>query len=326
MTSKTLAIFFRQFATLINSGININRVLNSLEARNRNSQLRKAAAGIKDRIQRGDTLAKAMANYPNLFTPVQLKIIEVGEKGGTLAENIQSIADDLEQNWRLQLKLIINLVYPVILLHAAVFIPAIQTLVLEGFVPFLKRLFPFVISLYSFLFIVWLTAKIASKSAGVKRFFQAIGIHLLIIGPLMKRLAIARFFANLGILYKSGASIAISLETSAEACGNLLIRDSILKILPDIHRGETLTSTLSKISYFPLETIDLVSAGEESGKLDDMFLQLAKNYQAESNATIQKLLIIMPILLYLAIAGYIAYFVISSYIEHFNKIFTLGSY
>jgi len=326
MTKKTLASFFRQFATLINSGIDINRVLNSLEARSRNNQLRKAASGIKDRIQRGDTLAKAMANYPNLFTPVQLKIIEVGEKGGRLAENIQSIADDLEQNWRLQLKLIINLIYPVILLHAAVFIPAIQTLVLEGFVPFLKRLFPFVISLYSFLFIIWLAAKISNKYRKVKHLFQVVGLHLLIIGPLLRRLAIARFFANLGILYRSGAGIVSSLETAAESCGNLVIKNSILSVVPEIRRGETLTSALSKVPHLPLVAIDMVSAGEESGKLEEMFAKLAQNYQAESNATIQKLIIIMPILLYFAIMAYIAYFVISSYIGYFNKIFTLGSY
>ena len=326
ITQKSLAGFFRQFATLIGSGIDVSRALNSLEARNRYNQIGKMVSGIRTRIQQGSTLAGAMAHYPNFFTPTQLMIIEVGEKGGRLAENLRSIAEELEQNWRVKLKLITNLIYPVILLHTVIIIPAISTWFLQGFIPFLKRVFSFIIPLYGFFFVIWLVIHTASKSTGLKRLFQGVGIHLLVIGPLMKRLAVARFFSSLGILYHSGADIVRSLETAAEGCGNLIIKDAILTIVPEVRQGQTLTLTLSKIPYFPPETIDMVSAGEESGKLDEIFPQLAKNYQTEANTAIQRLVIIMPILLYLAIVGYIAYYVISFYIGYFTNIFTLSSY
>ena len=320
ITQKGLASFYHEFGTLVNAGVNVLQALRSLENSTVNFQLKGIIRGVRTEIEKGATLTQAMGIYPHVFSSLQLRIIEIGEKSGKLDKSLFRIGDNLDRNYKNQTKLMLGFIYPVLLIHAVIFIPAIPTLFLEGFAPFLKTVLGRLTLLYGFFLLILLIVKISNRNFGLRKFFQYIFGCVPVIGPLIKKLAIARFMWNLSALHSAGENMVRAVQISADGCGSIPIANSILKILPDIERGGNLTSAFTKVRYFPSLVIEMLSAGEESGKIDDMLDKIGKYYEEESDATIKRIVVVAPFLVYLAVACYIGYIVISFYVGYFNQI------
>ena len=110
------------------------------------------------------------------------------------------------------------------------------------------------------------------------------------------------------------------MKLAVEGCGNIPLSDAILKILPDIEQGKSLTSAFRKVRFFPSMVTEMLSAGEQSGKIDDMLDKVAEYYEAEHETVVKRIIVILPVLIYLVVALYIAYVVISSYTGYLNQI------
>ncbi len=141
-----------------------------------------------------------------------------------------------------------------------------------------------------------------------------------IVGPLIKRLAIARFMWNLSALHSAGENMVRAVRLAAEGCGSIPITNAIFKVLPDIEQGGSLTSAFRRVRFFPSMVIEMLSTGEESGRIDDMLNKIAEYYEAESDTIVKRIVIILPVLVYLAVALYIASIVIRSYTGYFSQI------
>ena len=320
ITQKRLANFYHQFATLINSGVNITQSLRSLGESTSHIQFRKIIYGIRAEVQEGRALAEAMGFYPRVFSNLQLRIIEIGEKTGKLGESLARIGDNLDRNHRIQTKLITGFIYPVLLFHAAIFIPAVPVLFLQGFLPFLKAISALIIPLYAVVLFILLIVKISNRNFGLKRFFQYTFGCVPIAGPLIKRLSIARFMWNLSALHSAGENMIRSVSLAAQGCGSVPIADSIFKILPEIEQGGSLTSAFRKVRFFPSMVIEMLASGEESGRIDDMLNKVAEYYETESETIVKRIIIILPILVYLVVALYIASIIIRFYTGYLNQI------
>jgi type IV pilus assembly protein PilC len=323
ITQKSLANFYHEFGVLINAGVNINQALQSLLNSISGFELKRIIGGIKTEIERGKTLAEAMAAYPRLFSALQLRIVDIGERSGKLSESLQSIADNLERNHRIRTKFITGFIYPVLLLHAAIFIPAIHVLILEGLLPYLKIVAGRIIVLYGVGLIVVLVVKITNRIYGLKSFFQYTFNYVPIVGPLIKRLAIARFMWNLSALYSAGENVVTSVKIAAESCDNIPLSNSIFKILPEIKQGGSLTSALRRVRFFPSMVSEMLSAGEESGRIGNMLDKIAEYYEKESETIVKRLVIILPLFVYLLVMLYIAYIVLSFYVGYLSQINSL---
>jgi len=323
ITQKTLSNFYHEFGTLIRAGVNILQALRSLSNSTSHFQLKKIIRGVRSEIEKGASLTKAMGIYSNVFSPLQLRIVEIGEITGKLDKSLFKIGDNLERNYRLQTKLITGFLYPVLLLHAAIFIPALPALVLEGFLPFLKIVATKIILLYGIALIVVLIVKISNRIEGLKKIFQYILSYLPIIGSFTKRLSIIRFMGNLSALHGAGENMVEAVSLSAEGCGSTPLANSILKILPEIERGGNLTSAFSKLRFFPSMAIEMLSTGEESGRIDDMLDKVAEYYEIEHETIVKRLVILLPVLVYFAVALYIASIIISSYMGYFGQMDSL---
>lgn len=320
ITQRRLANFYHQFATLINSGIAVNQALRSLLNSTYHSQLKRVITEIGARIERGETLAGAMAAYPNIFSVLQLRIVDIGEKTGRLGESLYRIGNNLERNHKIRTKFITGFLYPVFLLHAVVFIPAVPKLILEGLLPFLRQVAVGIIPLYSLGLITVLAAKIINRIATLKRVFQYVFGCIPVVGSLIKRLAIARFMWNLSALYNAGENIVSSVKISADSCDNIPLSNAILKTLPDIERGGSLTSAFSKVRLFPSTVIEMLSAGEHSGRVGDMLEKIAEYYETEYETIVKRLVIILPIFVYMLVMLYIAWVIISFWMGYFQQI------
>lgn len=320
ITQKRLANFYHEFSTLVNSGVDIIQALRSLGSSTSHIQLKKIIYSIRAEIEKGKTLAEAMSFYPNVFSSLQLRIVEIGEKTGKLGVSLSRIGDNLDRNHKNQIQLITGFIYPVFLLHAAIFVPAIPQLFLGCFSGFLETILRMIIPLYGIFLFILLVVKISNRNYGLRKFFHYTFNCVPIAGPLIKRLAIARFMWNLSALHSVGENMVGAIKLSAKGCGSIPLANSIFKVLPDIERGGNLTSAFKKVRFFPSMVIEMLSAGEESGKIDDMLEKIAEYYEAESDTVIKRIVIILPILVYLAVALYIAHIIISFYIGYFNQI------
>ncbi len=323
ITQKRLSNFYHQFATLINAGVSITPALRSLWESTGHIQFKRIIYGIRKKIEEGGTLTDAMSYYPNVFSTLQLRIVEIGEKTGKLGESLARIGDNLDRNYRIQAKLITGFLYPIFLVHAAIFIPAIPQLFLGSFSSFLKTVAMGIIPLYGFALIVLVIVKISNRNLGLKTFFQYTFGYVPVIGPLLKRLAIARFMWNLSVLHGAGEDIVRSIKLSAEACGSIPIANAVFNIIPDIERGGTLTEAFSKVRFFPNMIIEMLSAGEQSGKIDAMLDKIAEYYEEESDTIVKRILIFLPVLIYLVVAFYIASIIIRFYVGYFSQIDSL---
>lgn len=319
ITQKTLSNFYHEFGTLIHAGVNILQVLRSLGNSTSHPQLRRIIRGIATEIEKGATLTQAMGIYSNVFSSLQLRIVEIGEKTGKLDKSLFQIGNNLDRNHRIQTKLITGFIYPVFLIHAAVLIPAIPVLILEGLVPFFKAVSGTLAFLYGFFLLIFVIVKFSNRNYGLKRFFQYFFGYVPIIGPLIKRLAIARFMWNLSALHGAGENMVKAVSLSAEGCGNIPIANAVFRVLPDIERGGSLTSAFRKVRFFPNMVIEMLSAGEESGRIDDMLDKIAEYYEEESDTIIKRIVVILPVVVYLAVALYIAIIVIRFWTGYFGQ-------
>jgi type IV pilus assembly protein PilC len=320
ITQKTLSNFYHEFGTLIHAGVNILQALRSLGNSTSHPQLRRTIRGIASEIEKGASLTESMKVYPDIFSSLQLRIVEIGEKTGKLDKSLFQIGNNLDRNHRIQTKLITGFMYPVFLIHAAIFIPAIPTLFLEGFVPFLKVVSGAIALLYGFFLLIFVIVKFSNRNYGLKMFFQYFFGYVPVIGPLIKRLAIARFMWNLSALHGAGENMVKAVSLAAEGCGNIPIENAVFRVLPDIEQGGSLTLAFKKVRFFPSMVIEMLSAGEESGRIDDMLDKIAEYYEAESDAIIKRIVVILPVIVYLAVALYIGSIIIRFYTGYFNQI------
>ena len=320
ITQKRLANFYHQFATLINAGVSITPALRSLWESTGHIQFKNIIYGVRKNIEEGKPLAASMAAYPNVFSTLQLRIVEIGEKTGRLGESLARVGDNLDRNYKIQTKLMTGFLYPIFLIHAAIFIPAIPMLFFGDFGAFLKTVFGKIILLYGFFFVILLIVKFSNRNFGLKRFFQYTFGYMPVIGPLIKRLAIARFMWNLSALHSAGENMVRAVRLAAEGCGSVPITNAISNILPDIERGGSLTSAFKKVRFFPSMVVEMLSAGEESGRIDDMLNKIAEYYEEESDAIVKRITIILPVLVYLAVALYIASIIIRFYTGYLSQI------
>ncbi len=324
ITQKTLSNFYHEFATLIHAGVNILQALRSLSNSTSHPQLKKIIRSVTAEIEKGATLTGAMKVHPNVFSSLQLRIVEIGEKSGKLDASLFKIGDNLERNHKIQAKLTTGSLYPVFLIHAAILIPAVPTLFLDGFMPFLETVSGALMFLYGFFFLILLIVKISNRIYVLKSFSQYFFGYIPIIGPLIKRLAIARFMWNLSALHSAGENMVRAVSLAAEGCGNIPITNAVFKVLPDIEQGGSLTSAFRKVRFFPSLVIEMLSAGEESGQIDAMLDKIAEYYEAESDEIIKRIIIILPILIYLVVAIYIGSIIIkfyTGYLGQFDNLF-----
>ncbi|HIE43279.1 MAG TPA: hypothetical protein EYP78_00590, partial [Candidatus Omnitrophica bacterium] len=271
-------------------------------------------------IQRGASLTEAMSYHPEIFSQFHLRMVEVGERSGNLAWSLSAIGENIDRNARLQTRLITGFIYPVILIHAAIFIPAVPVLFLEGFIPFLKGVLTIIIPFYGVIFLVWLLIRVFNRIYPVKRIFHYFFSYIPLSGGLMRRLAIMRFVRNLNALYSAGENVIQATKTAAVSCGNIPLKEAILKILPEIERGESITNALKKVRFLPHIVKEMLASGEESGRIDAMLTKVGDYCEAEYETLAKRLIILLPLLVYFLVMFYIAYIIISFYAGYFTQI------
>ncbi len=313
---KDLVLFTRQFATMFDAGFAIVGCLKGLEKQTRNKLMQNTIKDVCARIERGDSLSDALAKNPNAFDEHYVCMAAAGEKGGLLAEALSAIATHLENTARLRRKIKSATVYPAVVTVVAI---AITIFLLAKVVPVFAQIFDsfkgklpaptlFLIGL-SDVVRKWLIVMLPAMVGAVYGWFYFINtrfgrefwdrwrIKLPIFGNVARCICLARFARAFSSLVRSGVPILSVMETVSKACGNVVMEKAINAAAQDLQLGEGISDSLAKHPIFPDMIIRMMSAGEQTGRLDTMTERVADYLDEETETMLSGLTsMIEPIL------------------------------
>lgn len=296
---KDLSLFYRQLYTLLNSGMGIFQAFESLGTGTQtpNASLRRVVRELGQHLLVGGRLSDGMARYPWLFDRMQVRLVEAGEQGGLLVEVLRRLAEYLEREYELRQEIKRKTLYPKLLLAAFLFIPPVPTLVLAG--P--KAYFLEVWGVIWWAILIGIPLVIALRlllqtHAG-RAFYDHVKLALPVIGPMVRKLAVARFARTLAALYGAGVPIRSALAMAGETCGNTVLENASLRMVPAVEHGLSISQALAAANVFQPMFLGMVATGESSGNLDESLDKAAEFYEAEAMHTTIQLVVILGVVL-----------------------------
>ena len=338
---KDLAIFSRQFATMINSGLSMLRALSILEEQTESAELARVVAEVRLDVEQGQSLSNAMAQHQDVFPPLMINMTRAGEVGGFLDSVLLQVADSFEAEVKLRGKIKAAMTYPVAVLIMAVLmtigmlifvVPTFETLFsqLGGELPAPTRVLVLMSSLLKVgilpLIIVvviafswWHKVKDTPK---VRRFIDPMKLRIPIFGSLFQKIALARFTGNLGTMVRSGVPILQALDIVADTSGNVVIADAVRDVQASVRRGESLAGPLAAHPVFPSMVVQMLAVGEDTGALDTMLAKISEFYRSEVEATTDSLTSLIEPIMIAILGGIVGAMIISLYLPIF-KVFDL---
>ena len=307
--TREIVILTRQFATMINAGLPLVKALQILAAQASNPTIQTALERVVHDVESGDTLAHALKEHPKLFKPLYLNMVAAGETGGILDTILLRLATFLEKADDLARKVKGAMIYPAVVFSVAALAIAILLLFV---IPTFESMFAsfnqelplptrIVIGLSRFLQGYWLWLLIGGVGAGVlfrrwiatssgRLLFDRMLLRAPILGPLLRKTAIARFTRTLSTLLSSGVHILEGMEITARTAGNRVIHDAVIESRASIAGGKSIAEPLQQSGVFPPMVTQMINVGEETGDLDGMLEKIADFYEDEVDVAVESLL------------------------------------
>lgn len=340
--SKDLAIFARQFATMLSSGLPILRCLTILAEQTESVRLGEILGEVRERVEKGASLSEAMANYTE-FPPIVVSMVHAGEIGGFLDTTMIQIADSLEADVKLRGRIKAALTYPIAVFVIAILIttgmlifivPVFSTLFSSfgGELPLPTRILVMASDLIKNpLFFVpvlvlifgggWLYQKNKHK-LGVREVVDPIKFKIPVFGQLFQKVALARFTRNFSTLLHAGVPILTTLDIVGNTAGNVVITHAIADVKESVRQGTGMAKPLAEHPVFPNMVVQMIAVGEDTGALDSMLRKIADFYDQEVEATTEQLMALLEPIMIMFLGGIVGAMIIAMYLPIF-KIFDL---
>jgi type IV pilus assembly protein PilC len=332
-----LVVFTRQFATMIDAGIAIVQSLQALAEQSPNKVMRDVIKDICTRVESGESFSEALSKHPKAFNKLYVAMVSAGEKGGLLAEIMARLATYLENTERLRKKVKTAMMYPttvsVVAVGITIFllvkvIPVFKE-VYEGFGAKLPAPTQFLMDI-SDLLRHWLILVIPAmgglvyawlyfiKTPKGLEFWDRNRLKLPVFGPIAHKICLARFTRTLASLVRSGVPILDVLQIVSQTVGNVIMEKAVKTAATDIERGEGISAALGKNPIFPSMIIRMLSAGEQTGNIDNMLERVADFLDEEIDNTLSGLMSLLEPLLIVFLGVVIGGMVICMFLPIFN--------
>lgn len=299
---KTLMVFTRQLATLIDAGLPLLRGLTVLAKQERDLVLRTTINSLADAVQSGSTFSEALAQHPKIFNKLYVNMVKAGELGGVLELVLNRLAEFQEKAQKIKNKVVAAMFYPIIVLFIAV---AIMAFLLVFIVPKFEQIFhdmlngkplpgltQFVINasnifkshyleVFGVVAVLAVAYNLFARTPSGRVIIDNVKLKAPLFGDLTRKSAISRFTRTLGTLVTSGVPILQALNITKETAGNFVIGDAIGKVHDSVKEGESIVMPLDASGVFPPMVISMIDVGEETGQLPEMLLKIAEVYDDE---------------------------------------------
>jgi len=308
--SKTLMVFTRQLATLIDAGLPLLRGLTVLSKQERDPVLKATINQLADSVQGGNTFSESLAQHPKIFNKLYINMVKAGELGGVLELVLNRLAEFQEKAQKIANKVKSAMAYPVIVLVIAVLI---MWFLLVFIVPKFEQIFKdmlgnkplpeltqivigiskavqdnFMTIIGTFVAVIIVYNLFASSAAG-RVIMDRIKLHVPMLGDLLRKSSISRFTRTLGTLVESGVPILQALTITKDTAGNAVISDAIIKVHDAVKEGESIVAPLEASGVFPPIVISMIDVGEETGQLPAMLLKVADVFDDEVDNAVASL-------------------------------------
>ena len=336
---KDVAVFSRQFATMINAGLSLLRSLYILAEQTESKPLAEVANQVRMDVERGSSLSAALARHPKVFNRLYVAMVRAGEIGGVLDSVLLRLADTIEKQVELRRKVKSAMTYPAVV---AVLVLLILTAMLLFIIPMFEDLYKelggslplptqVLINISAFARKIWYLIFVAEVAAvflfrkwinseeGRKR-WDAIKLRVPVFGGLVRKTALARFSRTLSALVRSGVPILESLDIVAETSGNHVVAEATRDTQAAVKRGEPLARKLEDHPVFPPMVVQMMAVGEETGALDEMLVKVADMYEVQVNSTVDSLTSLLEPLLIVAMGVVVGGMLMSVYLPMFRAI------
>lgn len=344
--SKTLTIFTRQLATLIDAGLPLLRGLSTLAKQEKNITLRTAIHAMAEGVEGGSTFSESMASHPLLFNRLYVNMVKAGEVGGVLEIVLTRLAEFQEKAQKLKNRITSAMVYPVVVLILSM---GILVFLLTFIVPRFQQIFQdmlqgkplpaltqFVIDVSSLvksnaigviavIAVCVITFKVLAGTEKGAAFLDRTKLRIPMIGALVRLSAIARFSRTLGTLITSGVPILQALTITKETAGNVVLSNAIDNVHDAVKEGERIVQPLEASGVFPPMVVSMIDVGEETGRLPEMLIKVADVYDDEVDNAVAGLTSMLEPLLIVFLALIVGTIVVALFLPLIEVIRTVGS-
>ena len=337
VTGKDIVIFTRQLSTMIDAGLPLVQCLQILAKQQSNPTFKKVLLEIQQDVETGTTLADAMRKHPKVFDNLYANMIEAGEVGGILDTILSRLAVFKEKAMALQKKIKGAMTYPAICLGISILILIV---ILVFVVPVFEKMFQnfgsalpaptqMVVNMSNFLkgnFIFIFIGAVLIFFI-IKKFYQTeygrlkmdnLFLHAPVVGPLVRKVAVAKFTRTLSTMLQSGVPILDALQVVARTSGNKIIERAVFRVSESIAEGRPIAEPLEETGVFPNMVVQMINVGESVGALDTMLEKIAIFYDEEVDQAVENLTSMIEPFMMVFLGGMIGGLVVSMYLPIFK--------
>jgi type IV pilus assembly protein PilC len=316
--TKELAMFYEKMAQLYRAGVPVTEGLQLAGLDVRDKNLRRGIERVGYHLNRGRTLTEGFSQSPDVFAELDLALINIGETQGRLDQSLTSLSQLYEREFKDIKSFLFAMIYPTFLLAAAIFLPPIIDGFNDGMLAYAKGVGS---SLYTIGMPIAVAAGayLAFKNL-LPELFDQVKISLPLLGTNLRKLAIARFCRSMATLFSSGLDLRRSLKLSLKTMANSYMEKRCGIIEKAIDEGQMISEGLRAAGVFPANFVQTFAIGERTGDIDKVLNKVAEYYEFEADKATKAILTMLPVFIYLCVAAYIGYIVISFYTGYFNAI------
>jgi type IV pilus assembly protein PilC len=336
---REIAVFARQFATMINAGLTMIRALNILGEQTANPSLAQAVVSVRGDVETGASLSQALSRHPKIFGRLFVSMVRAGEAAGVLDKVLLQLAETLERQAKLRSQIRSAAAYPVAVLFL---VSGIATAMLMFVVPMFKSMYKqvggklptptLILIAVSHTFTAYFPVVVACVVAAVvggrrfvrtprgRMFWDSLKLRTPILGRVVHRTALSRFAHTLSVLLRSGVPILESLEITADTVNNAVLAEAIKDVQNGVKGGDTVARPLANHPSFPPMVVQMMAVGEETGALDEMLEKVGSFYDQEVESLVDGLTSLIEPLLIVIMGAMVGGMVICLYLPMFSII------
>ncbi len=336
---KDVAVFSRQFATMIAAGLPLVQCLQTLGVQVERKRFQEVIGKVAGDVESGSTLSEAMARFPNVFNELYVNLVHVGETGGVLDSMLARLSTYLEKAQALRHRVQMAVIYPVLVILVAVMVVTfLMIFVIPIFAAFFSKAgvaLPLptriVIGVSNAVSGYWylILAAVAGIGFGFRAWYRTEAGRLMvdsfllkapIFGPLVRKISVARFTRTLSALLGGGVPIIDALRITAKTAGNRVVENAVMEARERVMAGQTLGDRLRDSKVFPPMVVQMVVVGEQTGALDNMLGKVADYYEDEVDVAVAGLTSLLEPILIVFLGVVIGGIVVAIYLPIFQVV------
>jgi type IV pilus assembly protein PilC len=335
--AKEVAVFSRQLATMVNSGLTLVRALSVLQEQSQNTAFTQVIGDVRTRVEQGASLSVSLTSHPKIFGTLYVAMVQAGEVGGALDETLIRLADTLESGVRLRSKVKSAMAYPVMVFSLVILITVAM---LVFIVPIFSRMYDdlggelplptqTLVNISGLLTKWWwlIGLVVVGAVVGLRRWIRTpdgrakwdrFKLRVPLFGKLVQKVAISRFARTMSVLSRTGVPVLQALDIVAATAGNSLVADALRDVQESVKRGDSLAGPLARHEVFPPMVTHMMAVGEETGALDAMLGKVADFYDQEVDSAVSAITSLIEPILIVVMAVVVGGILISLYLPMFN--------